>query len=349
MTRHAFTALCVAATAAFATAGAAAADADDEPSGRFCSATAGALHRACGHEAQDDHFSARALCINSPQPGERRRCFADAKEELDEAQALCAEQRAARLDLCGLLGEDRYTPGFDPALFDNDFSRVTKPNRYFPLQIGSRWRYGGDGETIAVEVLAKTKLIEGVTCVVVRDVVEADGELIEDTDDWYAQRKDGGVVYCGEVARNFETFEGDMPPEPELVDIEGSWKAGRDGSLPGTQFPAVPMPGAVYRQEFAAGDAEDVARVLSASYNFGQDAELDRHVPQALARFLCAANDCVVTEEWSPLEPGAVGRKYYAAGIGMFLDVDLDEGTAVRLLDCNVDTRCSALPAVAGR
>jgi len=349
MTRHELASLCLAVAATLAAGPARAADDGDEPSGRFCSATAQALHRACQHEAQDDHHQARALCINLARPGERRRCFADAKDELAEARELCDEQRAARGDLCGELGEQRYAPDFDPALFDADFRHLTRPNPYFPLGIGSRWRYGGGGETITVEVLDKTKLIEGVTCIVVRDLVEADGAPVEDTMDWYGQRKDGTVDYCGEIAQNFETFDGDMPPEAELVDIEGSWKTGRDGSLPGTQFPAVPTVGMVYRQEFSAGDAEDAARVVSTNYNFGRDAELDRFVPKALARFLCAANDCVVTEESSPLEPGVLGRKYYAAGIGMFVDVDLTDGEAVRLLDCNVDPRCAALPAVNGR
>jgi hypothetical protein len=80
---------------------------------------------------------------------------------------------------------------------------------------------GGD-ETITVEVLAKTKLIERVTCIVVHDRVEKDGQPVEDTDDWFAQRKEGTVVYCGESSRNFETFEGDNPAEAELVDVDGS-------------------------------------------------------------------------------------------------------------------------------
>ena len=47
------------------------------------------------------------------------------------------------------------------------------------------------------------------TCIVVNDVVAEDGEVIEDTDDWLAQAKDGTVHYCGELARDFEYFEGD--------------------------------------------------------------------------------------------------------------------------------------------
>lgn len=42
-------------------------------------------------------------------------------------------------------------------------------------------------------VLSKTKLIEGVTCIVVNDKVSENGFLVEDTDDWFAQARDGDV------------------------------------------------------------------------------------------------------------------------------------------------------------
>jgi len=177
--------------------------------------------------------------------------------------------------------------------------------------------------------------------------VSAEGAVVEDTFDWYAQHKDGTVYYCGEISRSYEVFDGDQPPEPELVNVDGSWKTGRDGDLPGAQFLAEPRVGAVYRQEFSPGNAEDAATVLSITYGYGTDAELDRFVPPALARHLCAANDCVVTGEFTPIEPTAYERKYYARGIGLFLEVDPAGGSSVRLLECNMDPRCAGLAAVA--
>ena len=41
--------------------------------------------------------------------------------------------------------------------------------------------------------------------------------------------------------------------------------------------------------------------MLSTSYGFGSDPQLDAFVPQALAELLCAAGDCVVTGEFKPL------------------------------------------------
>src|SRR5436190_24342759 len=67
-------------------------------------------------------------------------------------------------------------------------------NAYFPLVPGTRLIYEGtSGDTKLRDeftVTHETKQIVGVTCVVVHDVVYEDGELAEDTLDWFAQDKD---------------------------------------------------------------------------------------------------------------------------------------------------------------
>jgi hypothetical protein len=68
---------------------------------------------------------------------------------------------------------------------------------------------------------------------VVRDIVREEGRLAEATDDWFAQAKNGTVWYCGEEVKNYESFEGDRPMRPELVNVDGSFKAGRDRVLAG--------------------------------------------------------------------------------------------------------------------
>jgi hypothetical protein len=310
-------------------------------SGRFCSATATRQFDACKSEVRDDFFADRAICINVSDEDERAECFDEADAGQKEGRQLCGEQLDARRELCADLGENRYDPDFDPAGFAQDF---TNQNAYFPLRVGNQWAYVGGDETIAVEVLDKTKLIEDVTCIVVNDLVEADEEPVEDTDDWYAQALNGDVYYCGEIARNFETFEGDDPEEAELIDVEGSWKAGRDGDKPGIIFLASPMVGDVYRQEWSPGNAEDVATVLSTTYGFGHDPELDEFVPKDLASLLCA-DDCIVTGETTAIEPDVFERKYYAPGMGLFLEVDPESGDIVQLVGCNLDPRCAMLPA----
>lgn len=305
---------------------------DNRGASGFCSSTAETALRACQNEVRDDFWIAIGNCINESDPEERQKCKAEARAEKRDGQALCGEQLHARLQVCNLIGEARYDPDFDPANFTAAFINL---NAYFPLQIGNKWVYEGGGETITVEVLDKTKLIEGVTCIVVNDVVTEDGNVIEDTDDWYAQATNGDIHYCGEIARNFEFFDGDIPGEPELVDIEGSWKAGRDGEKSGIIMFALPPLGLTYRQEFSLGNAEDVAELLSIDYGFGTDPDLDQFVPPALAGSLCN-NNCVVTRDFTPIEPGVEERKYFAPGIGLFLEVNVETGETVQLVGCNL-------------
>jgi hypothetical protein len=320
--------------------------ADDLSRGLYCTATARFQFDACLAEAQADAARNRALCVNLANPARREACLDDARDDLVEARGECAEQHEARLALCDALGQQRYEPRFEPALFDADPRSPSRPNPWFPLGVGNVWRYAG-AESIVVNVLDKTKLIDGVRCIVVRDRVVEDGVVVEDTFDWYGQRKNGSVDYCGEISRNYELFDGDQPPEPELVDVDGSWKAGRDGDLAGTQMLYAPYVGAVYRQEFSPGTAEDAARVLAIDYGWGGGGTpLDRFVPPALAQYLCAAHDCLVVEEFTPLEPDALGLKYYARGVGLFLEVDPESGETVQLVGCNFDSRCAGLAAL---
>jgi hypothetical protein len=307
-----------------------------------CSNTATLQFKACKAEVQDDNLGARAICLNTADDEEREECVAEASEARSEETAVCGEQRAARLDLRDAIGEGPYDPDFDPDQFE-DPRNPALLNSHLPLAVGNTWTHEGGGETVVVEVLDETKHIEGVDCLVVRDRVFEDGELVEDTDDWFALAKNGDVWYCGEEVKDFEFFEGDDPGVPELVSIDGSFKAGRDGDKPGTLILAAPNVGDTYRQEWSAGNAEDAARVVSTSYGYGNDPELDAFVPQALVELLCD-DDCWVTAEFTPIEPDAFEHKYYAPGIGRFLEVKPDSGDVVQLVDCNFDARCAALP-----
>ncbi len=314
--------------------------------GKFCSTTAEAQFSACKNETRDDAFKAKAICINISDAQERKKCLTEAQAALKEGSQLCRAQRMARKQLCNALGEARYSPDLNPANFDNDFTRLTNPNPYRPLGIGNHWRYVGSGETIVIDVLNKTKLIDGLTCLVVRDVVSINGVLREDTLDWFAQAKNGDVFYCGEEVKDYEEFDGDNPKEPELVDISGSFKQGRNVDKGGIYFKGKSTVGEVYRQEFSAGNAEDVVQVLSTTYSYGSNPELDKFLPPALARGLCANKDCVVTGEFTPIDPTPQGfaRKYYAPGIGVFLEVVPSTGKVVQLVECNMDPKCTTLP-----
>ena len=214
-----------------------------------CSATTSDAFDACRASTQDDKNTADGICRNLSDKASQKSCLSDARSAQQDAMGECKDQRSARADVCSALGEAPYAPAFDPADFDTDFAHLTHPNPLFPLAIGDQWTFSGGGEIDKVEITSATKLIQGVTCIVSHDVVTVDGIVTEDTNDWIAQAKSGSVFYCGEEAKQFETFPGDDPQTPELVSIDGSFKVGRNGDQTGVLMQATPAVGMTYRQE----------------------------------------------------------------------------------------------------
>jgi hypothetical protein len=157
----------------------------------------------------------------------------------------------------------------------------------------------GEDERIEVVVTGETREVMGIDAAVVRDTVSVEGEVVEDTYDWFAQDADGNVWYLGEESKEYE--------DGEVTSTAGSWEAGVDGALPGIVMPADPAVGQAYRQEFYEGEAEDLAEVL--------------HVDGSETVAGEPYDGLVVTEEWNPLEPDVVEEKSYSRGIGLVLEV----------------------------
>lgn len=285
---------------------------DNEP--RSCTKTAKVAFAACQHEADDDFLIAKGNCKNLSDADGRAECKKEAKAARKERKKECKEQREARLEICEVLGEEAYDPQIAPAMFVDpaEIGKTVAPNPYFPLLRGRAWIYKGGTETVTVTVTDDIKVILGVTCAVIRDVVEDNGEVIEDTKDWFAQDINGNVWYFGEVVQDFE--------DGELVSIEGSWMAGVDGAKPGIIMKAAPAVGDLYRQEFYLGDAEDLAEVLNLN---GSEV-----VPAA-----ACDGDCLITKDFTPLEPDAVEHKYYARGMGKILEVNPETGERMELVE----------------
>ena len=173
-------------------------------------------------------------------------------------------------------------------------------NPYLPMLPGSIAVYkgtkSGDRVTNRVIVTDLTKAIQGVTTTVVFDRVFVNGVLEEKTYDWYAQDKAGNVWYFGEDTRELDA-------SGKVVSREGSWQAGVNSAKAGIVMQAVPGVGNTYRQEFAAGVAEDQASVI------GLRTRAD--VPYGSFR------NCLETLEFTALEPTVQEHKFYVAGIGL--------------------------------
>jgi hypothetical protein len=194
------------------------------------------------------------------------------------------------LGLAAACGGDDYNPNIDPAHF---VSGVTNP--LFPLVPGTVFDYKVQEttETVKVTVLSETKLIKGITCVVVHDQASSGGQVVEDTFDWYAQDDEGNVWYMGEDTTAFDAG---------AMSKEGSWEYGVDGALPGIVMKGTPKVGDTYRQEYRKGEAEDEGEVLS----------LDASVTVPYGTF----TGCVQTRDFTALEPDTEENKYYCPNVG---------------------------------
>lgn len=277
-----------------------------------CTRTTWAAYAACYNEIQDNYWISYGNCLNSFDAQFRKECRQTAHADWRSAMDLCRAQRGARDDVCAALGNTPYDPPIKPEEFLDVAGIIANPNPYYPLIPGTVRTYQAGAETIVVTVTEETKKILGVTTIVVRDTVTEDGELVEDTVDWYAQDIYGNVWYFGEIARNYE--------DGELNNLDGSWKAGVDGAKAGIIMPAAPQIGSSYRQEFFLGDAEDMADVLTVTGS--------ATVPAAS----CNGN-CVVTRDYTPISPGVDELKYYAPGIGFILEEKPATGERVELVE----------------
>ena len=287
-----------------------------------CSVSAHTQRLACEYDLRDDYFTSTAQCLDAANADPA--CFDDVESEFDDGLDECNEVLEARMELCELLDDETHDPAFGTDYAANfvdplEIGNTVAANPWFPLVTGNHWVYEGGAETIEVTVTGDTKLIDGVTCVVVIDIVTEDETVIEITNDWFAQDVDGNVWYCGEIAENFEEFEGDDTVGPELVDIEGSWKAGRDNAEPGVLLPLDPQVGDVIRQEVLQTDAEDVIEILAV--------DASETAPGA-----ACDGTCLMTRDFTPLEPGVSEHKFYAPGIGMIVELNPDTNERVELI-----------------
>lgn len=138
-----------------------------------------------------------------------------------------------------------------------------------------------------------------------RDLLYLSGRLEECTTDWYAQDRAGNVWYLGEATAELDR-------NGRVATREGSWVAGVGGARPGVYMPAAPAIGISGRQEYLKGHAEDHFRVVA----------LHAHV----ATPKVTSTKALLTEEWTPLEPGVLDHKFYVRGVGTVLEQTVKGG-----------------------
>jgi hypothetical protein len=134
--------------------------------------------------------------------------------------------------------------GADPAARAPTFSDPTRiDNPYLPLskfhRCTLRGQEDGKKQLIHRTVLDRTRTFDiggvPVQAMVVKDRVHADGKLIENTHDFFAQDDRGTVHYLGERVENIR--------HGHVRNHSGSWLVGRDTAKPGVLMPARPRKG----------------------------------------------------------------------------------------------------------
>jgi hypothetical protein len=81
--------------------------------------------------------------------------------------------------------------------------------------------------------------------------------------------------------------------------------------------------GDIYRQEFAPGSAEDMAEVIGLNESVSVNS--------------VTYNNCLKTQEFSPLEPDVFEHKFYAPGVGNIQTVDVESGQHLDLVQIKTE------------
>ncbi|MFH1010383.1 MAG: hypothetical protein V1784_04010 [bacterium] len=196
-----------------------------------------------------------------------------------------------------------WTDSFN--LGECNFSSIGK-NPYFVLEPGYQLILEGveddDSIKLVISVLEQTEKVGDIETRIVEERETVNDTLVEISRNFFAICiQTNSVFYFGE---DVDIYEGG-----EIVSHDGAWKAGAENAKAGLMIPGIVLLGARYYQEMAPDVAMDRAEIVS-----------DREILQTPAgRF----ENCLKTEETTPLEPGVKEYKCYAPGIGLIKDGDL--------------------------
>ena len=212
---------------------------------------------------------------------------------------------------------DYLLPTFDPANFD---AGAAIDNPYLSYLPGMRrvheTKANGDAEPdapaaehIDITFEGPGPVLAGVQTTVVLDRVYAEGLMIEETRDFYAQDRQGNVWYLGEDVVNLTR---DATGAITGTDTKGSWRAGVNGAEPGYAMPAVALltAGFAYQQEHAPQDqAMDRAEVLATGVT--------------LTTSMGTHDEVISILETSAVDPDLREVKHFAPGLGLLREEEV--------------------------
>ena len=175
----------------------------------------------------------------------------------------------------------------------------TGRNPYFVLEPGYTLVLEGEGAQLTITVLNETKKVDGVVTRVVEERETKGGKLTEVARNYFAiSKRTNDVFYFGEDV--------DMYKDGKVVNHEGSWLSGVNGSKFGLMMPGRALIQSRYYQEVAPNIAMDRATIVS--------------VTETVKTPAGVFANCLKVEETSPLSRFSTEYKYYAPGIGMVSD-----------------------------
>jgi hypothetical protein len=208
---------------------------------------------------------------------------------------------------------DEAAGSADPATYSATVDHPLVPLSLIPYTVFEGSELDPEtGEAIEIRaekrVLDETEVVAGVHVAILEVKEYEDGELVESTLDYFAQRQDGSVWYFGEAVSDYE--------DGKLVGHEGQWLAGEGGAKPGLFMPAKPKVGQVFEQERAPGVAEDRSTVVALG--------VDVTTPAGMF------SDCIKTRDFAPLD-NLTEFKYYCPGAGLVRE-DFPAGGKIELV-----------------
>lgn len=179
----------------------------------------------------------------------------------------------------------------------------TGRNPYFILEPGYYLILKKGDVQLTKTVLDETRVVDGVVTRVVEEKETKKGTITEVARNYFAiSKRTNSVYYFGEDVDFYE--------DGKVISHEGAWLSGVEGAKFGLMIPGTPLVGGRYYQEVAPKVAMDRAEILSTNETVETPAGTFKN--------------CLKTADTTPLEPEVTEYKYFAPGIGLVRDDNLE-------------------------